>query len=314
MGDPKYVNTSARPHADANDLGIRFDGVNDYLEALRLGQPSTSEPAVTGADGLAPEDYSGINNRGLQFWANPDPAGNGNVQALVQDTEQHGVRISAAGTWIMRYNNVDVDSGVGVQFGEWSHLMLVRPSGAAGGSQLYLNGVAIAARGGGYNGGDERPLTVGANTGDGSPVFPGTADFYTGIIDDLELFVLGTSTATQTDYGTFDLGSDNPVAVELLSGFVAGDINGDGVVNGDGTGLAASDDITAYLDNWLFENRVNGILTGDVNTRQHGDFDFDGIVDLDDWQVLRMTHPNGAGLNLGALLNARGVPEPCALT
>src|SRR5690606_16105053 len=121
--------------------------------------------------GAGPEDYSGITHRGFQFWVNPLDSRLGTArQSLVVDTNQHGVLISEAGTWMMKYRNVEYDSEVAVATGEgangWSHVMLVQPDGGrySGGSILYVDGIAVAAASRGYVGTDNTPLVVGSNT------------------------------------------------------------------------------------------------------------------------------------------------------
>ena len=304
---PTYVDTSDRPMASAGELGIQFDATNlQVLDGDRLGFPETS---------IATEDYTGIVNRGFQLWVKPEVGASANPQDIVMDTTQHGVRINAAGRWAMVYGNGNVfASNVDATTNTWHHVMVVRPFGATGpngGSRLYVDGVAVAAAAGGYNTTDDFLLAIGGATSDS---VAGESNNFTGIVDDLEIFVVGTTTSTPAiDYGTFDLATDNQFIANALSGFVSGDINGDGAVNGDGTGNANTDDISAFVDNWLFENRVNGVLAGDINTRMRGDFDFNGIVDLDDWHVLRTNHiTNAAGINLGSLIAGASVPEPAS--
>jgi hypothetical protein len=90
---------------------------------------------------------------------------------------------------------------------------------------------------------------------------------------------------------------------------VQGDVNGDGVVNGTGTGPAATDDVSFFIAHWLAERRVNNILVGDLTSRTTlGDLNYNGWTSLADWSILRAAHGAGAGLDLGALL--AGVPEP----
>ncbi|MEM9660338.1 MAG: hypothetical protein AAF961_18390, partial [Planctomycetota bacterium] len=109
---PVYVDVSDRPLAGDSEVGIEFDGAGAFLEGTRLGLPSTSEPAVPGEDGLIPEDYTGIANRGFQLWVQPAVADA--AQSIVLDTNQHGLRISADGTWSMRYDGSDFDSDLAV--------------------------------------------------------------------------------------------------------------------------------------------------------------------------------------------------------
>jgi len=134
-------------------------------------------------------------------------------------------------------------------------------------------------------------------------------EFYTGTIDDLEMFVLGKNQLGTIDFGTFDFTTDNNF-VSFFGGIPANplDINGDGIVSGDGTGLAGVDDVTAFVDGWLNANRHNGISFPDLSTIVNGDINFDGITDLDDWSLLNAENPAMGAAVLRALAGA--VPEP----
>jgi hypothetical protein len=299
-GGPTYVDVGDRPGASSGALGIEFDGADDYLFGPRLGLPSSS----ISAEPQGPLDYSGISNRGFQLWVRPDLAGSGSTQNVVLDTNQHGLVISDDNRWTLRYNGVDVESEAAVAFDQWSHVMVVRPSGAAGGARLYVNGVAVAARTGGFDGNDNTSLVVGSNTGDDVDVLVGTEDFYQGILDDLELFVLGTSTSTATPYGTFNPLTDNQFIASELTG-IAGDVNQDGALN--------QTDVDAFVAGWLSENRVGGLVVGDLNSYRAGDLNATGVTDLDDAFLLHsaLVSAGQAGINFGALNG--GVPEPRSL-
>ena len=308
-GFPVYDNSTTSRPLGGSGLGIRFDGVDDYLNNERLGLPETSFSAA-GGDNAGPLDYAGLANRGFQLWVNPSSAGssNGFAQSIVADTNQHGVRISDSDTWVMRYAGTDVDSGVAVDFDQWSHVMVVRPFGTTGptsGSRLYVDGVAIAGAGGGYTGADDTNLVVGASTGD----VPGTADFFTGILDDLELFVLGTTTSDPpTVYGDFDAAVDNEWIANELLGVDPADVDLDGNVDGD--------DITAFLPTWETQFLVDGVQVGDWNSRQNGDLNIDGIVDLDDVFILHNGLRAAGSLNgfPFELLGGTEVPEPSTVS
>ena len=87
-----------------------------------------------------------------------------------------------------------------------------------------------------------------------------------------------------------------------------GDINLDGSVNGNGLGPWASDDVTAFVDGWMYQQEV-----GDVNSWKKGDLNFDGITNVSDFFLLRSAlNPSGAGagLSLASLVGNAGVPEP----
>lgn len=324
FGGVQYATVSSRPFALGSTLGVQFDGASGYLSGARFGAPATSASSVASG---GPIDFGNILNRGMQFWVNPDDAklAEGTTQAVVMDTNRHGVMISSAGTWVMRYNNTgltapitnDIDTGVPVKLnnaadgsGGWHHVMLVRPFGAnagasGGGARLYVDGVAIAVRTGTYTT-DEAPLVLGANTSSavtGAETAAGTGDFFKGVIDDLELFALGTTNGTpRVNHGEFDLRTDNEFIAQTLAGRLPGDMNGDNVVG--------NDDIAAFLPNWRFEKSVDDIVVPDLTTYAMGDFNLDGRVNLFDWNILRDAHPQGPSLNLAALLAGAAIPEP----
>jgi len=93
---------------------------------------------------------------------------------------------------------------------------------------------------------------------------------------------------------------------------LAGDVNLDGLVQGDGTGPVASDDISAFVDGWLYDNQLG---TGSYASWLKGDLSGDGKTDIADFFLLRSalnSAGSGAGLSL-ASLNVSGVPEPSGL-
>jgi hypothetical protein len=258
-------------------------------------------------------DYSGISNRGLQLWVNPfdGTLSNGSIQTLVQDTTQHGVSISGLGTWVMEYGGQQFDTGVAVKrdsasdgSGGWHHIMLVRPFGAAGGGRMYVDGQGIGAIAGGYNGADANYLTVGATTGDlaneNPNDDPGQSNFFRGVIDNLELFVLGQNGSA--NFGTFNFATDNQFAANQLQQFSAADVNRDGNVNQGDVGVLAANFDTA--------NRVNGVVLPDLAFRGRGDLNLDGSIDLLDAFILHqgLLAVGEAGINFAALTGA--IPEP----
>lgn len=302
--DPRYV-SPANSNLPASTLAAEFDG-NDYIFGRRLGLPSTSDPAVglpgdgDDTDGLAPEDYSNIDNRGFQLWVKPGATGS--RQSVVMDTNQHGLQITPGGTWSMRYNGNDFDSGVNASVGQWAHVMVVRPTGA--GAQIYVNGVAVAAAAGGYDGADNARLVIGANTSDDNGMI-GMSDFFTGVVDQLEMFVMGVNGGDPaTDYGTFDVSTDNAAIAAALAGKPQGDINLDGSV-----GPA---DVSRFVSNWLTTpKRLNNAAIADLDSYRAGDLNFNGIVDLDDAFILHegLQLAGSAGLNF-ELLTGGTIPEP----
>src|SRR5262245_44586824 len=144
-------------------------------------------------------------------------------------------------------------------------------------------------------------MYVGAASG-------GATNFFTGQLDNLKLSVAGMITGG-TNYGDVNLGTENDYIANL--NLVNGDVNGDGVVNGTGTGPAATDDVSFFIAHWLNERRGNNIIVGDRTSRTSmGDLNFDGRTNLADWNMLRTAHGAGASLDLDALLAGAAAPEP----
>jgi trimeric autotransporter adhesin len=184
---------------------------------------------------------------------------------------------------------------------------VVRPAGAANGSRMFVNGVAVAAAPGGYDD-DWADLTVGTNTdGDDqlSPGFTGgTAEFFSGIVDELKMFVIGTSTSTTpVNYGAFNLAVDNDFVASPVTGIknVAGDVTNDGVLD--------NADKAAFIAGWLDRRVVNGIQIGDMVSRLQGDLTLDGITNIHDLLILQNAL-SGAGLGTITAEELAGVPEP----
>lgn len=81
-------------------------------------------------------------------------------------------------------------------------------------------------------------------------------------------------------------------------------IDGDADFDGD----LDSDDIAAFVAAWGEENRIDGLIVGGYESRiARPDFNYDGVVDFQDWFVMRSAHPLAARASLSALL---AVPEP----
>jgi len=93
-----------------------------------------------------------------------------------------------------------------------------------------------------------------------------------------------------------------------------GDVNLDGVVSGDGTGSWATDDVTALVDGWGWDQD-----DADIISWKKGDLNQDGITDLLDFVELRSQLPGAtaASLNLQQLLSGNHgstvVPEPSSI-
>ena len=241
-------------------------------------------------------DLTGIADRGFQFWVRPTSTAD---QAIVMDTLQHGVRIKS-GKFAMVYdNNAEYLSDVTVAANTWYHIEVVRPAGAGSGSRMYVNGVASAAGGGSsdYAGDQVTPLTVGSN--------PDGSQYFSGIVDDLRMFVLGT-TNNGLNYGSFNFAVDNAFAASPISGIkgVAGDVTNDGVLN--------QSDKNAFIAGWGDTRLVNGLQIADMQSRSQGDLNLDGITNIKDLLLLQNALI-GAGIGTITAADLGGVPEPTTL-
>jgi hypothetical protein len=306
--NPSTPAQEGRPGARVDEKGVQFTGSSfQRLTGDGFGVPSQggalAEPDIT--------NYPA--SRVMQVWARPT-LDTGARQDVVNDTFQFGIHITAADTWGHTYGETNgvgnvFDTGAPVTYGQWAHVM--QRTFEAGGVAVYVNGVAVSRFNAGYNtnpaiAGDSHKLFVGANVG-------ATDNFFTGQTDELKIAVTGIfvppppATPIPVNWGAFNLGTDNDYVVS--QNLVAGDVNGDGDVNGTGTGPAASDDVSFFIQHWLDERRVNNFIIGDLVSRTTmGDLNFDGRTTLADWALLRNAHAGGASLDLAALL--AGVPEP----
>ena len=113
---------------------------------------------------------------------------------------------------------------------------------------------------------------------------------------DIEL----TATAAVGDNDAY---ADN-ISFVLIEPSTSPDINGDGVVFGDGTGPYESDDVTAFVSYWRLSAPPTSPLPADLN--------LDGIVDLGDWAILNSVDPAMAQA-VAATLRSSVVPEPATL-
>lgn len=297
---PTYTTISGRPDG-VGGLGIQFDmNSSQYLSGLNLGLPSAS---VSTVHPQATLNYFNISDRGLQFWVNPSSAA---AQSLVMDTNQHGARINSSGNFSMRYAGLDYDSSVTATAGNWYHVMVVRPQGAANGARMYIDGIAVAVAPGGYDGTDTTDLYVGTNT-----TF---SEFFSGTIDDLKMFVIGFAPETTTpprpaaDYGPFSLALDNDFVSSPVTGLsgMAGDVDNDGLLT-----QADKDD---FIAGWLNQNLIDGIQVGDLSTYARGDLNMDGITDIQDLLQMQLAlSGSGVGAITAADLAGTTVPEPSAV-
>jgi hypothetical protein len=88
---------------------------------------------------------------------------------------------------------------------------------------------------------------------------------------------------------------------------IMGDINLDGVVSGDGTGPAESDDLAAFVGGWLTEHPV-----ANIESWKLGDLNQDAVTDLGDFRLLRKAHPDAASLASALGVAATAIPEPAS--
>ncbi|WP_231943591.1 PEP-CTERM sorting domain-containing protein [Aeoliella mucimassa] len=307
-GTPTYVDISSdRPlPADASNVfAISFNGVDTYLAGDPLNLPSTSAANVNASSPIL-GNYDGLVDRGYQFWAKPDASGIGNYQQVVSDGGRHAVNVNGDGEWVAVYNGSYVTSGILASTTEWTHLMQVRPSYETG-SIMYINGLAAVTQSGGYASSASGYLTVGSNA-------EGTGGYYAGLVDELEMFVLGDNGIISSE---FNYATDNDYFTEVFlpsasspgysagEAWIVGDANFDGTVN--------DDDVNAFLDGWLSSNedRVtgNGGAAGDYLSIGTGDFDLDGVTDRDDWFILRQAYLAATGSELSLPIS---VPEPAS--
>jgi len=83
-------------------------------------------------------------------------------------------------------------------------------------------------------------------------------------------------------------------------------LDGDADFDGD----LDADDPVAFAAAWGSENLVDGVRTGGYESRiARPDFNYDGVVDFQDWFIMRDAHPTTSDATLAALLAA---PEPSA--
>jgi hypothetical protein len=306
FGNPVYAAVD-RPNA-LGTTAAKFDGDGDYLShAFSINLPTESW-SINGAG----VNQTGIASHGMQMWVKPDSTKQNVLQDIITDTPEHGIYITADNDWGYFYDDVRRDTNVDVAFDTWSHVMTLagfqdRVGGHRNGDGVMLvNGVAVGA----YFGAAEHdltPITIGASQ-------DGTTNFYKGLIDNIHMFIWGNNSSfappygggsAGRDFGTLFLGTDNEwIAAELaaLGATDPGDANLDGSVN--------DSDVALLVNNWGTRRLVGGVQVGDWLSRQDGDLNYDGIVDLDDAYLLNQRLiANGAGALDFSIFGAQ-VPEP----
>lgn len=240
-GEPIYVEGRADEDGETG-LAIEFDGVDDIL---------TSGPFDPRNSGT----FASLS----QAWVKPAPSGSGVRQAVWSlGNDNGGVGITADGKWEIIASSLvpDTPSSADVEFGEWTHVAVLR---GGNGASLYVNGALVASGDNFWNGvGD---VTVGSRTSPGNE-----APFFGGVIDDFQI-------AGFSD-GTFD-----PVAdIRFFEGDVSdvfADVNQDRVVN--------IDDYLVWSENVGFDSGLGG---GDGNTLRMGDVDQNGRIDYHDFEII----------------------------
>lgn len=307
--------------ASMNSYGIRFDGVDDYLAAVNLNDPSVAAPGslVT---------YSGTMDRGFQLWVYPTDV-DGVAEYVIDDADEHGFNITTAGFFLSEVRDNRINSPYPVEQDTWAHVMLVRDSVGLGGAAFYVNGLVGVTHTPDYDSNSVTNLLVGANAEDDAgttqdPNVQSPPTFFSGIVDEIELFV----TDDGSNYGAFDYTEDNgyftDVWLPMQSGYgftlntgtghnsqqwVKGDINFDGVFD--------ELDVDAFVAGWLSKKADiagTGPQVGDYESLALGDLDLDGDTDLGDWIRLRQYNlAAAAGLKLPSLSQLNAVPEPSSL-
>jgi hypothetical protein len=331
---PTYAAITGRPDGKGG-LGIQLQGslqqflTSGFQGALNL--PIRS-PSSTQSDLETPNSFNGgaiepgtinyqfITDRGFQLWTKPAslPTGSSNAD-IVMDSNNHGVLIQNGGKFAMRYSNSNYTGVTTAVPGQWYHLSVVRAFGPGSGSILYVNGVAEAAATGVYLGEqdltgevilppsalDDSPLIVGANTSE-NPNQLAKVNFYSGIVDDLEMFVMGFNTTA--DFGEFQFGRDNDYAA-AFGPSVVGDLNGDNLVTRVDVETFAANYRSSKVLTWTQGQEQRSLVVGDLSTRAIGDFNYDGRVNLRDWEILNDASPSMAAVAMN-LINGLAVPEP----
>ncbi|MCO6043120.1 PEP-CTERM sorting domain-containing protein [Aeoliella sp. ICT_H6.2] len=345
-GAPTYVSMTsgayARSGATAGGLGVLFDGVDDALSGIALNRPDELAGQIDLIDGIEdgtpvyPIDYTGITGRGLQMWVYPDASAIGSsespttFQSIVSDTlSSGGPAINAQGQWTQINSvHIGVPATVPVEGDTWYHVMhhnyiLSEPdegNNVDALSVVYVDGKAVSANFdvlfAGYNG----DLVVGGHdTGEGYD------NFFTGAVDNLEMYVFGDNeTGTPgnygdgEDWGTFNYWTDNEWVADWMATNHGSVVGGTPIVGDtDFDNDIDNDDVMALINGWRQGNLYQGAHgpspAGDYLTWQMGDLNFDGVVNLTDWWIMRDVHPDGANLNLAALMGGTSVPEPSSL-
>lgn len=164
---------------------------------------------------------------------------------------------------------------------------------------------------------------------DPSEPIPPHARFFYGDLDTGEIFAFNIDSSIDplperlvginedADGEIYLLGTDGVYKVGGVSGptwnGIDGDVNQNGVFFGDGSGDPGTDDVSAFIENWLSTGLPG--LQGTYESYTHGDINFDGVTNLYDAFLLRfyLKQQGVSSPALVALLSGE-VPEPSSLT
>lgn len=329
-GDPRYVDVGPgglnRPGTTGTSVGADLDG-GDYLST----PAGFGNPVDGGLDYSGTINYQGLINHYMQGWVRPtSPGSPGTRQTIIRDTDQFRIHIQADAQgnsfWGQHYAVTTQTTEVEVDFNEWSH---VAQYSDGDNGFFWINGVIAGTIGGFFqpNGFSVEGNTVGAKSlslgADVTGASATPSNFFTGQLDDFDIRVSGDNTGQQPNgcaCDGFNLEQDNAFIAQLVADgtLVPGDVNGDMVVNGDGTGDPASDDVAFFVEHYFDQQVINFVVAGDLNSRmQIADLNYSGTTNIFDWLILVENHEDSAlasSLDLGALLSGNSnVPEPGSL-
>lgn len=314
QGAPVYVAVTDRPDGQTG-LGASFAGTGSG-QFLRTPTSMSSPNGMWNNDTFFPGtpfglNYSTILSHGIQAWVKPTDTG---ARAdVVIDTVQNGIYISAGDRWGLQFANGSIDSTTAVAYGQWSHVMQLSgandPKGGHSNAEgvLLVNGVAVVASAGLYDNSEASLSIAGSETG---------TNLYGGTIDDVHIFLWGDNSFANSgdgrvgqNWGALNLAVTNQwIAWKLQQMGITdpGDVNLSG-------GLPNAADVTSFVANYNSQRIVGGIRVGDWTSRQQGDLNYDGIVDLKDAFILNdaLIAGTGTGLDFGLLTS---VPEPATAT
>lgn len=130
---------------------------------------------------------------------------------------------------------------------------------------------------------------------------------YTNQSKDKAVYGNGSTFADLSYYNKPYQGSICDVMLTCGNYSIVGDINLDGIVSGDGTGVTQSDDVAAFIAGWKYNNGKGG---GNYLSWTKGDLNHDGITNIGDFFLLRNAL-NGeiSGAAIATLFGDGGAPD-----